>query len=226
MEKKIVQDEQLQDCYDNIITKLQFYMKRSNQTIHGMATKMGFAYQPFYRLMTKKSPPTLYSIYNIASNLECSVSELIDKTIFLDVNSYCSIEDYATKKKSNKKIRVYCSLELANEIEDKEIFITESNITDDKVLYPINNIEYYLNTNIYQLYIGTNKVILDGVFLVKYQNKIQLLNVINASSSVINVTYENKIQQIRVQDIDVYAKFCSFINLSNSYTNTLSGVLL
>ncbi|MCC2645852.1 MAG: hypothetical protein K0R94_1630, partial [Burkholderiales bacterium] len=52
---------------DNVINKLQVYMDQNGQTLYGLASTMGFAYQPFYRLMTKKHLPTLNSLSIIAA---------------------------------------------------------------------------------------------------------------------------------------------------------------
>ena len=90
---------------DNIIEKLTVYMDRNNQTMHGLATTMGFSYQPFYRLMTKKSLPTITSLASISKYLNCTISQLTDENIFLDIKSFDSIANYLIAK-SNKNIRI------------------------------------------------------------------------------------------------------------------------
>ena len=193
--------------------------------MHEMATKLGFAYQPFYRLMNKKTPPTLYSLYNIAQNLKCSIAELVDnKTIFFDVNCYQDFEFYFEKKQPNNKIRIYLPLEILDDVEYGELFTIKSEIAENKIINLINGLKYHLDLNTYQLFVSTKKIFLDGIFLIFYDNRLQLVNVINASSTIITINYENSIRELKVQDILVYAKFISFVNISNN--NLLKGIQL
>ncbi|MCC2624396.1 MAG: hypothetical protein K0R14_269 [Burkholderiales bacterium] len=206
---------------DNIIEKLQIHMQRNKQTMHGLASSMGFDYQPFYRLMTKKSLPTVGSLDHIASKLNCSISELIADDVFLDIASFESIEDYLAGKPSDF-IRVYIRGEMLQDAEECIAIKTSINETE----YNLNNIPYTVNTNVYQLFTVTRKINIDGFFMVKYKNKTTMLEVINISSKIITAKYDNKIIQIAVEDLIPYAKFITHIELPNQFQNTAYGKIV
>jgi transcriptional regulator with XRE-family HTH domain len=206
---------------DNIIEKLQLHMQRNNQTMHGLASSMGFDYQPFYRLMTKKSLPTVSSLDHIASKLNCSISELIADDVFLNVASFDSIKNYLADKSSNL-IRVYVRGEILQDAEECIAIKTGINSTE----YCLNNIPYSLNTNVYQLFTVTSRINIDGFFLVKYKNEITMLEVINISSKLITAKYNGKIIQIPVENLIPYAKFITYIELPNQFQNTAYGKII
>src|SRR5690349_12135949 len=94
----------------NVINKLQIYMDQNKQTLHGLAATMGFSYQPFYRLITKKHMPTISSLGLIASHLNCSIAEVTSENIFIDINCYKNI-DANFNAANNNKCRVYIPYE-------------------------------------------------------------------------------------------------------------------
>jgi transcriptional regulator with XRE-family HTH domain len=203
---------------DNIIKKLQIYMQRNNQTMHGLASLMGFDYQPFYRLMTKKSLPTISSLNHIAQKLNCSVSELIADNIFLDIHSFNNIETYLTHKPT-AFIRIYVTEDLLQDI--GEFIAIKTDLPNIK--HCVNKIDYQMSINIYQLFIATKKINIDGFFLVKYKKQIIMLEVVSISSKVIIATYEGKIIQIPIEELEAFAKFITFIELPSMSTNAISG---
>lgn len=207
---------------DNIIEKLNVYMKRNNQTMHGLATAMGFAYQPFYRLMTKKSLPAFNSLNSIAQNLNCTMSELINDNIFLDTNCYDSFESYLSASKPST-IRIYLPCKALEPRLNEKFFCVRTDIIDKRLNYIINNINFTVNTNIYQIFTVNNKIDIDGFFLVKYKKEIIILEVLSISSMIIIAKYEDRVIEIPSADLEAYAKFFSFLELSNKNQLTLRG---
>lgn len=198
---------------DNVINKLQISMDQNDQTLYGLASKMGFSYQPFYRIITKKHLPTIDSLVMIAKHFDCSVSELINEKIFCDVQLFSKVNDLI-KQQLKSIIRIYVPYAEFIPLIKKEFFCLED-IPDKEIL----------NTkasNIYVFY-KTNTIEMDGIFLVHYQNKIRLLNIVSVSSKYIVIEedkQEIKIEQCAIQTI---AKFFNFLMLN--YDSILTGVL-
>jgi len=206
---------------DNITQKLQIHMQRNNQTMHGLASSMGFDYQPFYRLMTKKSLPTISSLNHIAEKLNCSISELLADHIFLDVPGFTSIENFLANK-SSTSIRIYITTDMLRDMD--ECIAIKTDIPDEN--HQLNNIDFHLNTNVYQLFTVTSKINIDGFFLVKYRKQITMLEVVSISSKVIMAIVDGKIVQIPTEDLEAYVKFITYIELPNPLQNTVSGKLI
>jgi len=206
---------------ENIIEKLQIHMQRNNQTMHGLASSMGFDYQPFYRLMTKKSLPTISSLNHIAEKLNCSISELLADHIFIDIPSFTSIENYLANR-SAAPIRIFITKEMLQDMD--ECIAIKTDIPNKN--HQLNNIEYLLNTNVYQLFTVTSKINIDGFFLVKYKKQITILEVVSISSKVIMAMVDGKIVQIPTEDLEAYAKFITYIELPNPFQNTVPGKLI
>ena len=199
---------------DNVIQKLNIFMTRNNQTMHALASNMGFAYQPFYRFMTKKSLPTISSLDTIAQNLNCTVSELIADNVFLDINAYESIDNFLDNILP-KNIRIYLPENIIKEYLFNKFFSIKVNCNNFSTLFSFNGIEYNVNTNIFQLFIVTNKIDIDGYFLVDYQNHIQILHIVNVSRIVVTANYNGELVSIPVAEIKVFAQFINYVELPN-----------
>lgn len=211
---------------DNVIEKLLIFMRRNNETMFGLANVMGFSYQPFYRFMTKKSLPTMGSLDSIAKNLNCTISELTSNNIFLDIPSYKSIEDYLAGTKPEGQIRVYLPTSMLEPMIDDKFIVINVNSGKEKTESVLNGIPHHANTNLYQLFSLTNRIHIDGFFWVKYKNKLQILDAISISSTIIIANYKNEMIKIPVPELEAFAKFISYVELPNQSQLTLGGALL
>lgn len=204
---------------DNIIKKLQVYMQRNSQSMHGLANLLGFAYQPFYRLMTKKNFPTISSLSSISKNLKCSIAELTGDEVFLDVPCYETLDNVILND-SSSMVRIYMPYELLKLIMHDQFFVVKTYL--DKTLCNINGVEYDFNTNVYQIFSKVSKIDLDGFFLVRYKGETVVLEVINVSRTVIAAKYQNKSTAVPVGELSVFGKFVCFAELKQSDLNHVS----
>lgn len=209
---------------DNVIEKLQVYMNRKDQTMHGLAHSMGFAYQPFYRLMTKKNLPTISSLDSIAQNLGCTISELTSSEVFLDVPCYDSIESYLENKTTNT-VRVYLPYEMLQSFLKEELIVLKTSLISKQLDFDLNNINYFANTNVYQLFTVSKKLSLDGFYLVKYQNKMQILETLSVSSKMITAKIKGATVQVPFAELEIFAKFISYVELPNHRQQVVYGKL-
>lgn len=198
---------------DNVINKLHIYMEQNDQTLYGLASKMGFSYQPFYRIITKKHLPTIDSLVMIANHFNCTVSELIADKVFCDINLFAKANDII-KQQIKSNIRIYIPYTQFLPLVKKEFFCLEE--LPEKGILGMDTSDAYV-------FYKTEVIDIDGIFLVMHQNKIRLLNVVSISSKYI-VVEENK-QEIKIEQCEVQAlaKFFNFLTIN--YDSVLAGVL-
>lgn len=205
---------------NNVIEKLHIYMQRNGQTMHGLANDLEFDYQPFYRLMTKKSMPTIASLTQIAQKLSCTLAELVSDKVPLDVPSYSDIDSFILNKREDV-IRVFLPPKIFQSKLKEEFVAIKIEIIKENLTY--NNIMFSNNSSIYQLFIKTVLIDLDGFFLVRYKNTITILEVLNVSSTKITAKYKNKTLQIPVSEIEVFLKFIGYVELPSMAQLTFYG---
>src|SRR6185437_5617204 len=153
---------------DNVINKLQVYMDQNKQTLYGLASTMGFAYQPFYRLITKKHLPTLNSLSVIAAHFNCSVSELIHEDVFVDVDCFSSFDDAASAIKTSK-IRIYIPYNQFLPLIHSNFFTTKAGASDQTGKQKNTEMPSIINGN--AIFYRVDNINIDGVFLVNYNSK-------------------------------------------------------
>lgn len=192
---------------NNVINKLQVYMDRNNQTLHGLASTMGFAYQPFYRLVTKKHLPTISSLGLIATHLNCSIAELTHENIFLDICSYENILDDLTAE-NNSKYRIYIPYEEYIKHLRSHFFALKC----QKVQYGKVDKEVYLD-ELFQLFFSTDDFFMDGIYLVQYHGEKVLMNVLSISSKFVVIEENNQEVKIDIESLKVIAKLFSYLEI-------------
>lgn len=201
---------------NNVINKLQIYMEQTNQTLHGLATTMGFTYQPLYRLMTKKHLPTISSLGLIATHLKCNISELTSENIFIDINCYSDMAaNFNTK--SNTKCRAYIPYKEYSVLLQHSFFAVKDKNTNNKMTS---------NDNIYQLFYHVDSILMDGLFLVNYNSKKTLITVLSVSSKYIVIEEKNQEVKIDIKSIQPIAKFFSYLELTRDDNVKFIGVKL
>lgn len=168
---------------NNVAKKLEIYMQRNNQTIFSLAKLMNIDRQPFYRIINRKNVPTISSLFIIASNLNCSIQELISKFIFIDIPIY---EDF-NNKSMNSSYRIYISCDDYLDISSYELFGIKV-FNELKIYYKVNN---FIN---------------DGNYIVNYNSQILEMEILSAGSNLIIALIENKEQRINTQQIKPIAK--------------------
>ncbi len=203
---------------DNVIDKLNLIMQREHLTMHGLAIKMAFEYQPFYRLMTQKCVPNLSSLQAVAKNLNCSTAELLAIDNFIDIPAYNNMNDFITNK-GESSIRIYLK---SAEIDHNNFFAIK--VQNDNVPnYQINDHDFGVKQRLYQLYIISNTCNTDGFFLVHYNNELINLNVISVSSTTIFAYKNKKKLNIPVEQLTIYGRFFKFIELQNDNSIITAG---
>lgn len=201
---------------DNIINKLQLYMTRNNQNLYSLATTLGFAYQPFYRLIKNRNLPTISSLAMIAEHLSCSIEELISDKVFLDIPVIKNFEQIAKLDKLNKSatIRIYIPYtEYLPYVHDK-FFAIKAN---EPKLEGIDHCK---------IYTVSQRITTDGQFIVKYQDKITNFEVISTSSKFIITELNNTEQRITHDQFVPLAKFFHSALVSDLNSSYIQGVKL
>ncbi|MCC2624388.1 MAG: hypothetical protein K0R14_261 [Burkholderiales bacterium] len=206
---------------DNVINKLQIYMDQNKQTLYGLAAKMGFAYQPFYRLMTKKHLPTLNSLTVIASHFGCSVAELIHEDVFIDVDCYDSFADAVNMKKS-PKIRAYVPYKKYSQLIYSNFFAVKGHVPWQG--YEQSSTDHKAIDSKYAIFYRVDTISIDGVFLVNYKSKDVLLEVVSVSSKYVIALLNGKETKIDVASIKPIAHFFSYLTLMKKNQPIVLGV--
>jgi transcriptional regulator with XRE-family HTH domain len=206
---------------DNVINKLQIYMDQNKQTLYGLAAKMGFAYQPFYRLMTKKHLPTLNSLTIIASHFDCSVSELIHEDVCIDVDCFDNFADAISKKKA-PKVRTYIPYNKFLPIMNSNFFAVKAHVPWHG--YEQSGSDHKPADNKYAVFYRVDTISIDGVFLVNYKSKDVLLEVLSVSSKYIIALLNGKETKIDVDSIKPIAHFFSYLTLMKRSQPVVVGV--
>ncbi|MCE3269018.1 MAG: hypothetical protein K0R49_1270 [Burkholderiales bacterium] len=206
---------------DNVINKLQVYMDQNGQTLYGLASTMGFAYQPFYRLMTKKHLPTLNSLSIIAAHFNCTVSELIHEDVFMDIDCFNSFDDVIGTINPSK-IRIYIPY-------NNFLPLIHNNFFAMKAAYPELNGDHKnsdmpivncRDTVFYKI----DNISIDGIFLVNFKSKNILLEVLSISSKFIIAILDGKETKIDISSIKPIAQFFSYLTLVNKSQPIIVGV--
>ncbi len=206
---------------DNVINKLQVYMDQNKQTLYGLASTMGFAYQPFYRLITKKHLPTLNSLTIIAAHFDCSVSELIHEDIFIDINCFDSFDDAALMKETSK-IRVYIPYKQFLPLTHNSFFAVKAPASEQTSKQ--NKGEVQLIANGCSVFYRLDYINIDGIFLINYKSKNMLIEVLSVSSKYIVALLNGKETKIDVHSIRPIARFFSGLALINKNQPIIVGV--
>jgi hypothetical protein len=205
-----------EEALDNAIYKLKIYMDRTKQTLHGLANTMGFAYQPFYRLMTKKHIPTISSFGLIASHLNCTISELTNDTFFLDINYYQTLVADFTEE-STKKCRVYIPHEKYKEFIHEHFFALSTKVFKDNAMN-------YWQDNLFYLFFITKDIKIDGLFLVEYKNEVTIINVTSVSSKFIVIESDGVEQKVELKDIKPKARLFNYLEITNDNHTKIFGI--
>lgn len=200
---------------DNVINKLQIHMEQNKQNLHSLAAKMGFAYQPFYRLLTKRHLPTINSLDIIAKHLNCTLGELVHEDIFTDLPSFNNINNVFTED-HNSTIRMYLSCEQFAPLMNAKFFAVKfnpSSISESKEV-----LAHY-----YQIFYCIDSVNIDGIFLINYKAKNILLDVLSISSKFIVTEIKGEEVKIDVNEIKPIGKFFNYLTITEQ--NILTGAI-
>lgn len=206
MEYDVSFDNKKEDVIDNVIIKLKMHMDHNKQTLFGLAAKMGFSYQPFYRLFTKKHLPTINSLNMIASYFDCNIQELIDSKIFIDIDCYLSDEDYCKNKKQKEVIRIYINYNEYLSLINKTFFAIKIS----------HVLEHDFPISYYKIFYQTDNFNSDGSYLLKYNAKNVFLKIVNISSSYVTAIINDKETKITLDKIKAIAKFYNYLELVNN----------
>jgi len=198
---------------DNIITKLQIYMAQNNQTLYSLATTIGFAYQPFYRLIKNRNLPTISSLSMIADHLNCSIEELISDKFWIYIDVIDNLNAISKIGKNDAQYKIYISCKDYLPHINEKFFALK---TKDVKLIGVDYCKiYYL----------TNQINTDGEFIVNYQGKTSVMNVISTSSKFIIVESNNEELRIQQDQIQSVAKFFNNLLLLDPSEQYIHGSL-
>ena len=202
------------EALDNAIYKLKVYMNKTNQTLYGLASTMGFKYQPFYRLITKRHTPSISSFGLIASHLNCTISELIDNTFFLDINYYTNLPNNFDED-IQYKCRIYIPHDKYQDYIHETFFALSTNVFEYNKSY---------ENNLFYLFFKTSHINIDGSFLVEYQTTIKIINVISVSSTYITIEEDGQEKKINLQLIRPIAKLFGYVEINSHKHTKLFGI--
>lgn len=206
---------------ENVINKLQIYMEQHDDTLYALAAKVGFAYQPFYRLINKKHMPTLGSLVMIAEHFSCTVAELIDENVFIDIDLFESTNKLTD---SMAKIRVYIAYAKFLPLIHEQFFALRFSPKEQAIL---PNQDDQIDSAFKQVCVcyKITDIKIDGIFLVKYKNKITLLNILSISSKYVVVDFNGIETKVDKEQLTPIAQFFGYLNLSNHNELILRGVI-
>ncbi len=199
---------------DNIVNKLQIYLRRTNQTLYGLAASMGFQYQPLYRIITKKHIPTIVSVELIAKYFKCTVAELIQEKVFLDIECY---DDFSQIFNINKvdMCRIYIPYTAYLPLIQYNFFAVKySNISAKNASH-----------HTYQVFYSIDKLLLNGEYIVEYNGQKVIMNILGISSKEITVkTSSNQEKKIDTSLIKLIAKFFNTFEIYDGNLSVSIGV--
>lgn len=198
---------------DNIISKLNIYMEKNNQTLFNLATSLGFAYQPFYRLIKNRNIPNIASLITMSRHFGYTVEELVSDKIIVEINIYNNIADLSLKH-AVSRAKIYIPVDKYMPLINKSfIGIKQRNTTLSTI-------------DLCDIYTLEDHIHLDGNYLVNYQNQLVTFNVISSSSKFIIIEQNNKEERIAVNDLQPIAKLLSPSFLYTDKNYYLEGIKL
>lgn len=185
---------------NNVAQKLEVHMKLNNQTIFALAKIMNIDKQPFYRIINRKNVPTLSSLYIIAENLNCTIQELIDNSIFIDILVYASFDILKQYNNCTQDMyRIYIPYEEYLNVGAQELFAIKL-LKELKIYYKVDN---FMN---------------DGLYWVNYNNQKIEMEILSAGSKLIIAAIDGKEYRIDSPQIIPLAKHYKTIPItSGSY---------
>jgi hypothetical protein len=201
------------EAIDNAIYKLKIYMIKNNQNLHSLSNNMKFDYQPFYRLITKYTTPTLFSLGMIASHLNCTISELISDKFFLDINCYNSLPQNFDED-IQYKCRIYIPNDKYKDYTDETFFVLNTKLFEDNKSS---------ENNLFYLFYKILNINTDGIFLVEHEGKIKIMNVVSISSKFIIIEEYNNEVKINLEELEPIAKLFDYVEINNKDNNKLFG---
>lgn len=173
---------------DNIINKINIYMQKNNQTLFNFATKLGFAYQPFYKLVNSRGLPNLSSLATLANRLGYTVDELVSDKVIVEINIYNDLKEVG-KILTPERAKIYLSA-------DKYIKVIQNELI--AVKFGDDN---FIGCGLYKIFSLSSIFENDGEYLVVYCDKISLMNVISTSSKFIAVEQNNNEIKIPLNEV-------------------------
>lgn len=206
MDPFLLNEDQL---IDNVINKLQMYMKKTGMNLHNLASTIGFQYQPFYRLIKNKRLPAMSSLIIIANYLNYSLGDLLSDKIKIEINILNDLKEFndLSKKQALGEVKI--------PYKDVHKYVCSA-------FYGLNisKVEHAL---IAKICVIVDSIDTDGDYIVKYKNKITTLKVISISSTFIVI--EDNTQEIKVpiNDIRPIARFIGEALMHKNNHNYLHG---
>jgi transcriptional regulator with XRE-family HTH domain len=176
--------EQELDLVNNVAKKLEIYMQRNNRTMFGLSKLMNIDRQPFYRILSRKYVPTISSLFIIASNLNCTVHELISEKIFID-------------------IPVYDDLSLDNKHATFRIYISNQDYETVGALdvYGVNH------NNKIRIYYNVLDFVNDGIYIANLNDSRVEIEILSAGSELVIAKIKNEEHRLNRGQIEPIAKY-------------------
>lgn len=171
------------DLVNNVAQKLEIYMQENSLTIFSLAKAMNIDKQLFYRVINKRNVPTIPTLITMASNMNCSIQELISKQLFIEVDIYNDI--YMLEKQTTR--RAYISYE------------EYTTINGNKIV-GIENVESI------DVYFLTEKFSSDGIYIVKKGLELSKLEILSVGSKFMIADVKGEEKKINSTDFDPIAK--------------------
>jgi len=196
---------------ENVANKLNFFMKQHKLTLHGLASRLGFAYQAMWRIVNKKHSPTVASLAMIVQHFGCTISELIDEKVFIDIPLHENINQLIDEIFS-KSIRVY-------------IPYNKFIVLDNPQLFAIKNLmtaKDFLSIRVFTKVLDIN---VEGLYLIIINDQIEFIEVISTSTQYIWAVIAKKEVKISKSDLKVIGRFLFYLSLIDHNNDIILGVV-
>ena len=194
---------------DNVVNKINIYMQRNNQTLYNLASNFGFAYQPFYKLVTKRGLPNLSSLATLADCLGYTIDELVGDKVIVKIKIYNSLQD-ASKFCNPGSAKIYLSAAKYTSVLHDDFFaiVERSNIP---------------GVGLGKIYTLVDKFDIDSQYLAIYQDQAAILNVTGVSSKFVLAEEGDKEIKITLENLKPIGKLFDNAIIYDDQVNYIYG---
>lgn len=184
-------------------------MEQNNQTLFSLAQTLGFAYQPFNSLIKNKTVPSLSTLAMLSDHLRCSISELISEEFFLDVNIIPEITQLPNIT-GKDKTRIYIPYNEFLPLINEQFFVLSESKCNP------TSMAFYL----------INEIVSDGKFIVIYNKKHILIDVLLSSSKYVLIEKNGKEERIPTEEITPIAKLFKNVVMADSTESQIKSSII
>lgn len=197
--QKVIQNEH--DIVQNVVNKIELFIKSNNMNLHTFANSLGFQYQPFYRLIKQKRVPNITSLVAISNHLGYAFEDLISDKIYTQLFIIEDLQKITSKPTSNYQIFLPFVLHVKY-LNEKLFCIIDKKISKE---YQIKEIYYTID-----------KITEDGKYLILINGSIEFIQIINLNSKNITIQNEDSIKILSYDEFQPIARLVGMVAINNT----------